>query len=78
MPGPGETEQSGHQRRRPVRPQINVLEEPLQPAIRRGDQRLARTLAREMAEVDGAGADHAHDEERHRLNAALAEREARI
>jgi hypothetical protein len=50
-----------------------VLEEPLQPAIGRGDLHHAPRLAGDMAEVDGARRHHAHHEHAQRLQPRLAE-----
>jgi hypothetical protein len=50
-----------------------MLEESLQPTIARGDPRRSGPLAGDVAEMDGAGADHADDEKAECLDAALAE-----
>ena len=50
-----------------------MLEKPLQPAVGRGDQHASPRFGGDMAEVDGARADHAHDQHAERLEAALAE-----
>ena len=72
-PRPLRPNQSCDERRSPVLARIGVLEEPLQPAIRRGDLHPAPRLAGDMAEVDGARRHHAHHEHAERLQAALAE-----
>jgi len=72
-PCPGRADQLREDRRGPVRPEIDVLEEPLQAAVGRGDQNPPRTRAGDMAEVDGARANHAHDQHAERLQPALAE-----
>jgi hypothetical protein len=53
------------------------LEEALQPAIGRGDQGGAGTLGGEMAEIDGARADHGDDDQRQGLGPVLAQPEMR-
>lgn len=77
-PRPGKPQEPDHQRRRPVAPETDVLEEPLQPAVGRGDQRRGRTLAGQVAEVHRPGADHADDDETERLQPALAQPDMRL
>ena len=50
-----------------------MLEEPLQPAVRRGDQNASARFGGDMAEIDGARAHHAHDKHAQGLQAALAQ-----
>lgn len=67
------SDQARDDRRRPVRTEIDVLEEPLQPAVGRCDLHAACARAGDVAEVDRARADHAYDEHAERFQAALAE-----
>jgi len=77
MPRPDKSQEPDHQRRRPIRSETDMLEEPLQPTVGRGDLRRRRPLAGKMTEVDRAGADHTDDEQAQRLQPALAQSDMR-
>jgi len=72
-PAARRSDQARDDRNRPVRSEIHMLEEPLRPAAGRGDQNASPPFGGDMAEIDGARADHAHDEHAQRLHAAPAE-----
>ena len=73
MPRTVEPQEPDHQRRRPILSEPDMLEEPLQPAVGRGDQRRARPLAGQMAEIHRPGTDHTDDDQAQRLQTALAQ-----
>jgi hypothetical protein len=61
------------ERHRPVGSEVDVLEEPLQPAVGRGDQHASSRPGGDVAQVDRARADHAHHEHAERLQPRLAD-----
>jgi len=72
-PSARRTDELRDQRHRPVGSEIDVLEKPLQPAIGRGDLHASPRFGGDMAEVDRARPDHAHDKHAKRLQPRLAE-----
>ena len=75
MPRRGQARQFDDKSGGPVRPKINMLEEPLKPAIGRGDLGGCLPFTGQVAEVHRPGAHHRDDQKAKRLHPALAQRD---